>query len=86
MPCERIGNAIICSNPIVDFKGFKIEFPKIGSPVMLTGEFEIVEYEDTPKEFWDAVEEYQYREKTQKQIDELLTMMIELRTQVFPLE
>jgi len=59
MPCERIGTAIVCSNKIIECDGFKIEYPQIGCPVMLDGDLMPVNYEDTPKEFWDAVKNYQ---------------------------
>lgn len=68
-PCKKIGNAIVCSNTVVEHKGFTIEFPKIGSPAMLNKDFEIVD--DPPQEFWEAVEDYQYRHAIEIRLNEL---------------
>lgn len=69
MPCERIGNAIVCSNTIIEHKGFIIEFPKIGCPAMLNKDYEIID--KPPKEFWDAVEDYQYKQKVETRLTAL---------------
>lgn len=69
MPCERVGKAIVCSNTVVEHKGFTIELPKIGCPAMLNKDFEIVD--DPPKEFWEAVEDYQYRQKVEATLNSL---------------
>jgi len=66
MHCKRVGNAIFYSSPIVEHLGFIIEFPPIGSPAMLTKDYEVVDYDDTPKEFWDAVRDYQRMESIRK--------------------
>lgn len=70
MPCEQVGNkTIVCSNTVVAYKGFVIEFPKIGSPAMLDKDYEIID--DPPKEFWEAVEDYQYKEKIEIRLSAL---------------
>lgn len=58
MPCHRIKDGFVCCNKIVKFRGFTIEFPPIGCPVMLDKELQPIEYEDTPQKFWRAVEAY----------------------------
>lgn len=60
MPCERIQDGFICSNNIVTHKGYIIEFPKTGSPAMLHPQTHaVLDYNETPQGFWDAVEDYE---------------------------
>ena len=60
MPCERIGNAIVCSNKIVLHNGFNIELTRTGCAEMLNDNGEIID--NPPKAFWDAVEDYERKE------------------------
>ena len=37
-----------------------MEFPPIGCPVMVErGTFRVIDYKDTPPEFWEAVKDFQ---------------------------
>ena len=59
MSCKRIGDAIVCEANTVEYGGFLIEFPPIGCPAMLNKDtFEVISYQDTPDEFWEAVALY----------------------------
>ena len=63
MPCERIKDGFMCSSNTVEYNGWLMEFPAIGTPVMLKwGTFEVVDYCDTPSAFWDAAKEYQAKQ------------------------
>ena len=60
MPCTRIKDGFVCYANMIEYKGWLIEFPGIGTPAMLDHEtLEPVDYLDTPAAFWDAVREYQ---------------------------
>lgn len=67
MPCQPIKDGFICSNKIVTHKGYVIEFPPIGSPVMLHPLLHAaLDYSETPKEFWDAVADHEESLKNRK--------------------
>ena len=60
MTCQRIKDGFMCGGRVVEYKGWLIEFPSIGIPAMLKpGTLEVVDYNRTPKAFFDAVRECQ---------------------------
>ncbi len=59
MPCERIGNAIFCSNKTEQVGSYLVEFPAIGCPVALKPNGEI--YQRIPRgrsNFYKVVTEF----------------------------
>ena len=62
MPCVRIKDGFMCFANVVEYNGWLMEFPSIGTPVMLDREtMEPFDFCDTPDAFWDAVKEYQLK-------------------------
>jgi len=56
MPCERIGNAVICYNNIYQYKGFVFEHHDYLGPVYLKKD--LTPSQRTPVLFWDAYAEF----------------------------
>ena len=65
MPCERIGNTIICSSNGYKFKGFYFEWHSYFGPSALRKDGEISKR--IPSGFWDMIDEFQLLSDKEKE-------------------
>lgn len=56
MPCERIGDAIICYNKAYKYKGYYFEWTKWGGPMPLRKDGEV--RMRLPSGFYDMIDEF----------------------------